>query len=63
MNKRIKELALEAGGSFYPDVNPVQLEKFAELIIKECGIVVNKANYRLGQNIDKLFEMHFGDKK
>jgi hypothetical protein len=36
MNERIKELALQAGGSHYPEVNPMQLKKFAELIIQEC---------------------------
>ena len=36
MNERIKELALQAGGSHYPDVGGKTLEKFAELIIKEC---------------------------
>ena len=36
MNKRIRELALQAGGSHYPEVNAMQLEKFAELIVKEC---------------------------
>ena len=38
-------------------------EKYAELIIKECATAVAKANNPLGRNIDKLFEMHFGDIK
>ena len=37
MNKRIKELALQAGGSHYPTVGGKTLEKFAELIVKECS--------------------------
>ena len=36
MNEKIKELALQAGGSHYPDVGGKTLEKFAELLIKEC---------------------------
>ncbi len=36
MNEKIKELALQAGGSHYPDVNTKQLEKFAELLVLEC---------------------------
>lgn len=36
MNKRIRELALEAGGSHYPDVGGELLEKFAKLVIKDC---------------------------
>lgn len=44
MNQRIKELALEAGGSHYPDVNTKQLERFAELIVRECLGVVEKCH-------------------
>ena len=37
MNKRIRELAHEAGLPTYnPDGIPTKLEKFAELIVKEC---------------------------
>lgn len=36
MNERIKEIALQAGGSHYPDVGGKTLEKFAELIVREC---------------------------
>jgi hypothetical protein len=36
MKKKIKELALEAGGSTYPEVGGKILERFAELMISEC---------------------------
>ena len=37
MNERIRELAHEAGLSTYnPDGIPTKLEKFAELIVREC---------------------------
>ena len=37
MNKRIQELAHEAGLPTYnPDGIPTKLEKFAELIVREC---------------------------
>jgi hypothetical protein len=37
MNERIKELAREAGLLAYnPEGPPTKLEKFAELIVKEC---------------------------
>ena len=36
MNPTIKQLALEAGGSHYPDVGGKLLEKFAELVVREC---------------------------
>lgn len=45
MNKKIKELALQAGGSHYPEVGGAQLEKFAELLIKECaGVTLDYKN-------------------
>jgi hypothetical protein len=41
MNERIKELALQAGASYYntytgPLLSPKDIEKFAELIVAEC---------------------------
>jgi hypothetical protein len=36
MNKKLKELSLQAGGSHYPTINTAMQEKFAELIINEC---------------------------
>ena len=35
-NKVYKEIALQAGGSHYPEVGGELLEKFADLIVKEC---------------------------
>ena len=41
MNERIKELAREAGLLVYnPEGVPTKLEKFAELIVKECVAIV-----------------------
>lgn len=36
MHKTITALALQAGGSHYPNVNSAQLEKFANLLIEDC---------------------------
>jgi len=43
MNKRIKELAIQAGIAMIPNSHPISitglttdLEKFAELIVREC---------------------------
>lgn len=45
MNEKIKELALQAGGSHYPEVGGKLLEKFAELLIKECaGVTLDYKN-------------------
>jgi hypothetical protein len=36
MKQVYKEIALQAGGSHYPEVGGELLEKFADLLIKEC---------------------------
>ena len=36
MNERIKELAEESGIGYLSSVHPSTLEKFAELIVREC---------------------------
>ena len=56
MNDRIQELALEAGGSHYPEVNPMQLKKFAELIIRECADIAMREDHDPAECIKK----HFG---
>ena len=43
MREVIKEIALQAGGSFYPDVNGETLEKFADLLIAKCIDVIHDA--------------------
>ena len=60
MNERIKEIALQAGGSHYPEVNTMQLEKFADMLIRECADIA--IDNGCGDFIDirqKLFD-HFG---
>jgi hypothetical protein len=44
MNQVIKKLALEAGGSHYPDVNTKQLIYFTELVVKECLSICQKVH-------------------
>jgi hypothetical protein len=55
MNKRIRELAHEAGLPTYnPEGIPTKLEKFAELIVQECISSV-------GSQADKAYlKKHFG---
>ena len=44
MNERIRQLAHEAGLPTYnPEGIPTKLEKFAELIVRECINIVNDA--------------------
>jgi hypothetical protein len=49
MNERIRELAEQAGASYYntytgPLLSPKDIEKFAELIVRECSLFVFKQN-------------------
>ena len=71
MSKRIQEIAGQVLDEVVPEtwtrldydkIKEIQL-RTAELTIKECALVVARANNALGRNIDKLFEMHFGSKE
>ena len=63
MNERIKELSIEAG---FPEWSnhaiEFELEKFAELIVRECaGIVADAVDHRepASTYVDKI-KQHFG---
>jgi hypothetical protein len=72
MSKRIKELATEVGISVDYLTNTKQivlLEKFAELIVKECSKVIRHGGQRKGafgnedlrpSEIATMIEEHFG---
>ena len=68
MNERIKLLAKQSLPEFYLTNCPSALEKFAELIVRECGAVINSENYREhseGWNdaiewADGMIKEHFG---
>ena len=60
MNERILELAHEAGLPTYnPDGIPTKLEKFAELIVRECANRIDYWESRQGEHSDDLLK-HFG---
>jgi len=60
MTKKVYEIALNAGGSFYPEVNPDTLQRFAEAIVEECAKVANTdASYPYKDFGDKI-RAHFG---
>jgi hypothetical protein len=60
MHKRIHELALEAGGSHYPEVGGRTLEKFAELLVKECCEVAHCNFHVDGLTLGNILKQHFG---
>ena len=63
MNERIKELAHEAGLPTYnPEGIPTKLEKFAELIIREC-LSITKKQYNdtlPWGGVEDTIKEHFG---
>jgi hypothetical protein len=68
MNQRLKELAHEAGLPTYnPEGIPTKLEKFAELIVKECTDVLlewKKEPFPLDPDFAaSLIKEHFGVEK
>jgi hypothetical protein len=65
MNERIKELAHEAGLPTYnPEGIPTKLEKFAELIVKEC-MEINKQelSFIAFETLMDRYNEHFGVKE
>ena len=59
MNKRIQQLAIEAGFYANPDVE--KFEKFAQLIVEECaGIVDNYGRWIMYDKLAIKVKKHFG---
>jgi hypothetical protein len=73
MNERILELAKQAGHRYYPSSNsgPLrveyltpELEKFAELIVRECAeLIDNKVTITAAQTYDEVFVAKFDTKE
>jgi hypothetical protein len=66
MNERIQELANQAYGitdakPFHPSAL-IHLEKFAELIVRECANRIDYWESRQGEHCDDLLK-HFGVKE
>ena len=63
MNERIKELAREAGLLVHnPEGVPTKLEKFAELIVRECVDVIRKEvslKYKDGGETEEFMGGHY----
>lgn len=62
MNKRIKELALQAGAQGIVNQDFIDIEKFAELIVQECLDIVDDEGCGEGGSIRamKKIKQHFG---
>jgi hypothetical protein len=60
MHPKIKEIALQTGGSHYPDVGGELLEKFAHLIVQECCEVAHCNSHVDGLTLGNILKQHFG---
>jgi hypothetical protein len=54
MNKKLTELALEVGGSHYPEVSQQYLEQTVRLVVKQCAEA-----YHQTRLADTPIEKHF----
>lgn len=61
-NKKIYDIALQVGGSHYPDVGGELLEKFGEMIIKECAELAEKESSYPYKSYSEMIKEHFGVK-
>ena len=62
LKKEYVSFALEAGGSHYPEVNTRQLERFADLLIKECIAVCQSgtSTQTTGSGAADMIKQRFG---
>lgn len=57
MNRRIKELLKQSGLQPYYKTQEGQIEKFAELIVRECAVIATEGN---SDKISLEILEHFG---
>jgi len=60
LTKKVYEIALNTGGSFYPEVNSATLQKFAEAIIEECASIAESNSHYPYINYGDKIRSHFG---
>jgi hypothetical protein len=60
MNERIKELMFESGLGYMSSAHPILVEKFAQLIVKECADICYNRDYACGSAYGEQIEKHFG---
>ena len=60
MTNRVYELALQTGGSTYPEVNSERLQRFAELIVEECANLADEDTSYPYKTFGDKIRSHFG---
>jgi hypothetical protein len=54
-NPKLFEIALQVGGSHYPEVNPVQLEQFGLAVAKKCADIAEREDHDPAECIRSYF--------
>ena len=62
MNERIERLLEQSGLQPYYDAQEGQIEKFAELIVRECAAMTRNLSPH-GEFAEKVVKEHFGVKE
>ena len=60
LTQKVYEIALNAGGSFYPEVNSAVIQRFAEMIVEECAQIADKDSSHPYRNYGDKIRAHFG---
>ena len=60
LTKKVYEIALNTGGSFYPEVNSATLQRFAEAIIEECAQLAEQDTSDPYRSYGDKIRAHFG---
>ena len=60
MTNRVYDIALQTGGSTYPEVNSERLQRFAELIVEECAKLADEDTSYPYKNYGDKIRAHFG---
>lgn len=60
MTQKVYEVALQTGGSFFPDTNTQTLQKFAENIVEECAKIADNDTSAPYVNYGDKIRAHFG---
>lgn len=60
MSQKVYEIALNTGGSFYPEVNSELTQRFAENIIEECAKIADQDSSYPYRGFGDKIRAHFG---
>ena len=60
MTNKVYDIALQTGGSTYPEVNSERLQRFAELIVEECAKIADEDTSYPYKTFGDKIRSHFG---